>query len=313
MLATALVGARGYVGAELLKLLRNHGGFDLKWAISRGMAGRPVRELMAGPWEDLIFVDLDPEELASQAPEIVLLALPNGEAPAWVAALDRADCNPVVLDLSADFRFDPSWSYGLSELNRAAIANSRRIANPGCYATAMQLALAPFRGEIEGPAVCFGISGFSGAGVSRNERNDPERLRRNVLPYSSIGHLHEREVRAQLCLEVDFLPNVAPFFRGLSITANLHLKSRYAAADLLDRLREYYRGEPLVEVREHVPSLSEVSGEPSAVVGGVVVSENDRRAVVFSALDNLLKGAATQALQNLNLACGYPELEGIRS
>lgn len=313
MARTALVGARGYVGAELLKLIRQHRFLELTHAVSRGMAGRPVQELVAGPWEDLVFRDLSPEELAREDPEVVLLALPNGEAPLWVAALEKNGSAPFLVDLSADFRFETTWTYGLPERARQQLAQSRRIANPGCYATAMQLALAPVVEEIEGPVQCFGISGFSGAGTSRNERNDPDRLRRNVLPYSPVGHLHERETRFQLGIEVEFMPHVAPFFRGLSITANLHLKQPRTEGEILERLRSFYGAEPLVEIAEEMPSLAEVSGHPGAFVGGVTVAEGGRRVVLFSALDNLLKGAASQAIQNLNLACGFPELEGIRS
>ncbi len=145
-----------------------------------------------------------------------MLALPNGMAAPFVAALDASAPATVVLDLSADYRFDPGWYYGLPELTRNDYNGQKRISNPGCYATAMQLALAPMLMQLAGPAQCFGVSGYSGAGTSPSDKNDPEKLRDNLMPYSLAGHVHEREASVHLGVPVQFMPHVAAHFRGLS-------------------------------------------------------------------------------------------------
>ena len=124
-----------------------------------------------------------------------------------MAAFDFANqADPVIIDLSADYRFDPSWYYGLPELTRARHAGQRRISNPGCYATAMQLAIAPMLDVLDGPVQCFGVSGYSGAGTTPSDKNDPGKLRDNLMPYALTGHVHEREVSTQLHHPVEFMP-----------------------------------------------------------------------------------------------------------
>jgi N-acetyl-gamma-glutamyl-phosphate reductase len=175
----------------------------------------------------------------------------------------------------------------------------------------MQLAIAPMREALAGPVQCFGVSGYSGAGTGASDKNDPEKLRDNLMPYALTGHVHEREVTRQLGHPVEFMPHVAPHFRGITLTANLHL----AEATTLDAVRAAYRaayaGEPLVRVLDEAPWVSRIAGRHGADVGGFTLSDDGRRLVVVCTLDNLLKGAATQALQNLNLAFGLPETLGI--
>jgi N-acetyl-gamma-glutamyl-phosphate reductase len=176
----------------------------------------------------------------------------------------------------------------------------------------MQLAIVPLGvGALAGPATCFGVSGYSGAGTTPSDKNDPASLKDNLIPYSLVGHLHEREVTAQLLRPVQFMPHVAPHFRGLTVTSHLPLATTWSAGFLRDHYRRAYAAEPLVEVVDEAPWVSRIAGRHGAQVGGFAVSEDGRRAVVVAVLDNLLKGAATQALQNLNLAFELPELEGI--
>ncbi|WP_027068625.1 N-acetyl-gamma-glutamyl-phosphate reductase, partial [Novilysobacter defluvii] len=215
------------------------------------------------------------------------------------------------IDLSADYRFDPAWYYGLPELTRGRYAGQRRISNPGCYATAMQLAIAPMLGLLDGPVQCFGVSGYSGAGTTPSDRNDPGKLRDNLMPYALAGHVHEREVGSQLGHAIEFMPHVAPHFRGITMTVNMHLAEPLRADEVVDRYRGRYAGEPLVRIVEDAPWVSAIAGRHHVEIGGFTLSEDGRRLVVVATEDNLLKGAATQALQNLNLAFGYPELTAI--
>jgi N-acetyl-gamma-glutamyl-phosphate reductase len=240
-----------------------------------------------------------------------VLALPNGKAYEFVAAVDAAGLDPVLLDLSADYRFDARWYYGLPELTRVRAPGERRISNPGCYASAMQLAIAPLCGRILGPVQCFGVSGYSGAGTSPSDKNNVELLRDNLMPYSLSGHIHEREVSIQLAEDIEFMPHVAAHFRGITMTVNLHLEAPTTVAELLGLYRQRYANEPLIRVTDTAPWVSRIAGKTGVEIGGFTVSSDGRRVVIVSTLDNLLKGAASQALQNLNLAFGLEEFAGL--
>jgi N-acetyl-gamma-glutamyl-phosphate reductase len=305
----SLVGARGYTGLELMRLIAAHPRFELVHAASRERAGQPVSTQVPGVATSLSYSAPSPESLPALADGAYILALPNGMAAPYVAAIERLAPGAVIVDLSADHRFDDAWHYGLPEL--AASRPTARIANPGCYATAMQLAIAPLLDRLAAPAQCFGVSGYSGAGTTPSPRNDPALLRDNLMPYALTGHVHEREVARQLGHAVEFMPHVAPHFRGLSITANLHLADALDLDAVRARYRERYAGARLVGVVDEAPWLCDVAGRHGALVGGFTLSQDGRRVVVVSVLDNLLKGAATQAVQNLNLAFGLDGLAGI--
>jgi N-acetyl-gamma-glutamyl-phosphate reductase len=306
-----LVGARGYVGSELIRLVAAHPDFELNFVASREREGQYLSEHEPVADCGLKYCNPTVAEAAALGVDALVLALPNGKAGEFVAAVDEVAPDTVVLDLSADYRFDDGWYYGLPELTREKAAGAKRIANPGCYATAMQLALAPLCDEMSAPPQCFGVSGYSGAGTSPSDKNDPEKLRDNLIPYSLVGHIHEREVARQLGQPVEFCPSVAPHFRGIAMTVNAHLSRRWQLAQVRDLFRRHYDDEPLVEVLDEVPWVSRIAGRHGAQVGGFTLSEDGRRLVLVCTLDNLLKGAATQALQNLNIAFGLEELAGI--
>jgi N-acetyl-gamma-glutamyl-phosphate reductase common form len=315
-ISVGIVGARGHAGAELIRLLATHPRFALAYVSSRALAGEFVADHVSDYVGDLRYTNPAPAGLPGLGADAVVLALPNGMAGDCVAAFDAAGADatfapPVLVDLSADFRFDDAWHYGLPELTRGRHAGQRRISNPGCYATAMQLALAPMRDVLDGPVQCFGVSGYSGAGTTPSERNDPAKLRDNLMPYALTDHLHEREVSRQLGHPVEFMPHVAPHFRGITLTANLHLSRAFALEEVQSRYRDRYAGEPLVRVVDAVPWVSRIAGAHHVEIGGLALSGDGRRLVVVATIDNLLKGAATQALQNLNLAFGLDEFAGI--
>jgi N-acetyl-gamma-glutamyl-phosphate reductase common form len=319
-LRIGIVGARGHTGAELIRLVANHPRFELAYVSSRALAGQRVADHVDAYRGEVRYTSPAHEDLPALGADAVVLALPNGHAAPCVAAFDAAlaadvdalAANPVIVDLSADYRFDDSWYYGLPELTRGEYAGQRRIANPGCYATAMQLAIAPMRDVLEGPVQCFGVSGYSGAGTTPSDRNDPDKLRDNLMPYALAGHVHEREVTRRLGHPVEFMPHVAPHFRGITLTANLHLAQPFALDEVQARYRARYAGEPLVRVVDgEAPWVSRIAGAHHVEVGGFTLSSDGRRLVVVATEDNLLKGAATQAMQNLNLAFGLDEFAGI--
>ena len=306
-----LIGARGYVGSELIRLIATHPEFELGFVSSRERVGQAVSAYESAHRGNLDYVNLDAEKSALQSVDALVLALPNNMAEAYVNAVDLHSPNTILLDLSADYRFSPNWYYGLPELTREKARAQTRISNPGCYATAMQLAIAPMSDLVEGPIQCFGVSGYSGAGTSPSDKNNPEKLRDNLMPYSLVEHVHEREVSFQLDKIIEFMPHVAPHFRGLTVTSNLHLREALKSPDVLNRYHQFYKDEPLIEITETAPWVSESSGKHGVKIGGFTLSDDGKRLVVVSTLDNLLKGAATQAIQNLNLAFGLEELMGI--
>ena len=294
-----VVGGRGVVGRELVRLLEGHPRVQLAFAAS---SERPVT----------------PEQAASAGLDALMLAAPNGESDVWVRAVDAAPggAGVAIIDVSSDHRFDDGWVYGLPELSRARVQGARRIANPGCYATGAQLGLAPFLDIMAGTPAVFGVSGYSGAGSKPSPKNDPARLADNLLPYALVDHTHERELTRHLGRPVAFMPHVAPFWAGIALTITFPLASgagHLDAAELERRARARYQGERLIVVQQEPPEVKDARDRHHVLIGGFAVDAAGTRAVVVVALDNLLKGAATQALQNLNLALGIEELEGIPS
>jgi N-acetyl-gamma-glutamyl-phosphate reductase len=306
-----IVGARGHTGAELIRLIARHPRLELAFVSSRELDGQKVGDHIPEFAGDLRYQNLSHEQVGGKGADAVILALPNGKAAGLVAAIDAQAPGTVIVDLSADYRFDPHWYYGLPELTRQDYAGQTRISNPGCYATAMQLAIAPLRDRLAGPPQCFGVSGYSGAGTTPSDKNNTELLRDNLMPYALTDHMHEREVSRHLGVPVEFMPHVAPHFRGITMTVNLWLQQAMKIEDVRALYRERYAAEPLVRILDEAPWVSRIAGRHGVEIGGFTLAPGGKRLVVVATLDNLLKGAATQAMQNLNLAFGFEELEGV--
>jgi N-acetyl-gamma-glutamyl-phosphate reductase len=306
-----IVGARGHTGAELIKLIAAHPHLQLGFVSSRELAGQRVSDHHRDWHGELQFENLDADAVAAKGMDAVILALPNGLSAPFVTALDAVKPDTVIVDLSADQRFEPSWYYGLPELTRGDYLGQKHISNPGCYATAMQLAISPLLQQLAGPPQCFGVSGYSGAGTTPSDKNNPELLRDNLMPYALTNHVHEREVTAHLRVPVEFMPHVAPHFRGITMTVNLWLNTVVSREDVIALYQKYYANEALIEVLDEAPWVSRIAGRHGVQIGGFDVAPGGKRVVVVATLDNLLKGAATQAMQNLNLALGLDELASI--
>lgn len=292
MASVGIVGARGYTGKELVELLSKHEGFKIEMAVS-------ARD------------NLTAEDIAKPKLDAYVLALPNGACQGYVDAILQARPDAVIVDISADKRFDDNWVYGQPERLRAKIKGAKHISNPGCYATAMQLAIAPLRAWLTGPVNVFGVSGYSGAGTTPSPKNDPEVLKDNLLPYSLTNHMHEREVARQLDIQLCFMPHVAPFFRGIVCTTNVMFGEPHTLEEVTAAFERAYGGEPLVKLKKDAPWVRDIMGQHHVEIGGITMSSDNKRAVVVSTIDNLLGGAATQAVRNLNLAFGLPELAAI--
>ncbi|EFX02235.1 RNA cyclase [Grosmannia clavigera kw1407] len=317
----ALIGARGYTGQALIGLLNAHPHMDLRHVSSRELAGQ---RLEGYDKSEITYESLSPEDVGDMER--------RGEVDAWVMALPNGVCKPyvdaveavraerssssanksVIIDLSADYRFDSSWTYGLPELvKRETIRDARRIANPGCYATAAQLGIAPLLAHVGGTPVLFGVSGYSGAGTKPSPKNDVELLTNNLIPYSLTDHVHEREISSQLGRNVAFTPHVAVWFQGIHHTIHVPLRQSMTSRDIRQMYQDRYAGEKLVKIVGEPPLVKSIQGKHGVEIGGFAVHSSGRHVVICVTIDNLLKGAATQCLQNLNLALGYAEYEGI--
>jgi N-acetyl-gamma-glutamyl-phosphate reductase/acetylglutamate kinase len=307
-----LIGARGYVGQELIQLIDKHPHMELAAVSSRENNGKPCSFYTKS---SLIYCNLTADQI-SEIPDIHvwILALPNGVAKPFVDALLRLENVPVIIDLGADYRFSNDWLYGLPELYgvREKFAEKpKMISNPGCYATGSQLAMAPLILQnlaTQGGTV-FGISGFSGAGTIPSRKNSMIELKDNIMPYSLTGHIHEKEISHHLASKIAFMPHVASFFRGISLTISIPLQKSITTQSVKEIYEEYYRDELLVKVKEDIPEVRDIFKKDHVEIGGFNVS--GRRLALIATIDNLRKGAATQAMQNINLAMGFDEYDGI--
>lgn len=305
-----IVGGRGYVGKELLTLLASHPQIKVDWISSRQLEGRSSLSLVDS-LDDFEIENLSPTQVGDRQTDIVVLALPNGLAAPFVEALEGNEQNKVIIDLSADYRFDDSWTYSLPELDSIEVQKQTKISNPGCYATAMQLALAPIKHLLSAKANCFGVSGYSGAGTKPCANNDPQNLKDNLIGYGLIEHLHEKEVSERLQQPVSFSPHVAEFFRGINMTLQIEFNDSQSANGLFELFDKFYSEHPLVICQQSVPTVTQVTNTPNCLIGGFSVSADGKRATIISCLDNLLKGAASQALQNINLALALESTTGL--
>ncbi|KAF8218070.1 acetylglutamate kinase ARG6 [Mycena galopus ATCC 62051] len=337
-----LIGARGYTGQALTTLLSSHPHLDLTHVSSRQLAGLSLGGYTKAhvTYSNLSAGDVEAMEAAGEV-DAWVMALPNGVCKPFVDAVDRgaaqrqggAATGSVVVDLSADYRFEEGWTYGLPELyGRNALRKAKRISNPGCYATSAQMLIAPLVGHIAPGALptVFGLSGYSGAGTvmvtdpdgtpASAPKVSSESLAGGIRPYALTGHIHEREAGHHLSrllpsdgsgLKIAFVPAVTPWFSGIISTASIPLKDRMSAKEVAALFAERYKGERLVRLMSGVPALQDIESKHTWSAGGFQTSSEGDRVVIVGGLDNLLKGAATQCLQNLNLALGYDEFAGI--
>ncbi len=337
----AVAGASGYAGGELLRLLAGHPGLELGPLAANSSAGAPVTavhpQLTGHPGlDDAVFSATDPDVLADA--DLLFTALPHGESAQLAARLPD---HLKVIDLGADFRLDDAekwtryyptpyagqWTYGLPELPgaRDAIRAAATVAAPGCYATASILALAPLLAAgLADPAdiVIVAASGTSGAGRSPRPGLLATEIMGSMSAYHVGGtHRHTPEIEQNIDAErgglpaslppsVSFTPTLAPMARGILATCTA--RSSASLADLREALRAAYDGEPFVHVLAdgRWPATGATLGSNAAHLQ-VAADPHAGRAVVVCALDNLVKGAAGQAIQNANLMLGLPETAGL--
>jgi N-acetyl-gamma-glutamyl-phosphate reductase len=321
-----VAGATGYAGQQLLRLIAQHPFADLTVAMSSAPAGPPrTLPALARIWDGTVI----PFSAAAlvQDIDVVFLALPE-EAAAEVAPaiLDRG---VRIIDLSGAFRLrnagerqrwypatkptavDPV--YGLTERNRAALRNAQLIACPGCYPTAALLALAPLSdaGLLAGDIVIDAKSGVSGAGKKPTERTHFSECHGSVAAYAVSGHRHQPEIEQELGAPVTFVPHLVPLDRGILETIYATAQGGTTERDVRDVMESAYRGAPFVRLRgETLPEIKHVAHTNFCDIGWHVNAVTGRL-ILVSALDNLIKGAAGQAIQNFNVALGFDERTGL--
>lgn len=337
ILKAAIFGAAGYAGGELLRLLLDHPRAEPVAVISRSQAGQPVSSVHAhlSRLTDLAFVSELPR--GTDEPEVIFLAGANGYSSQIAPGL--LDTGIPVVDLAADFRLkNPAsyerfygppppafarrneWVYGLPELFREQIASSRAVASPGCFATAAILALAPLwrKGLVaeSAPVSVFAITGSSGAGVSPSPTTHHPRRAAAFFAYAIEGHRHLPEIEESLSAigapaagRIVFQTHSAPLVRGIFTTAMVPLKSPMDHAALRALFEEAYAGEFFIRTVEGSPDVAAVKGTNFADMGFAV---EGGVAKVFVAIDNLVKGAAGQAIQAMNIMFGLPEPTGLK-
>ena len=330
MIKAGIIGASGYTGGELLRLLVNHPNVELELATSRSLAGKPVtgtHKHLEG-FLDLKYENPDPETIRERC-DVVFIAVPHGSAMTYVPELLNGDTK--VIDLSADYRLetevfekiygtthtDPrKVAYGLVELHPEA-AEENLVANPGCFPTGAILAAAPLAaaGLID-IALFDSKTGISGAGISPTENSHYPNLAENIIPYKLTNHRHRAEIFQELnrldkkLRNINFTPHVIPSIRGIFTTSHLFTKEPLSNDVVKTIYEEFYRDRPFIRFLSGLPSLTAVRGTNFCDIGFEVDKENNR-VVMLSAIDNLVKGASGQAIQNMNLMFGLDETLGL--
>ena len=303
----AMVGGRGFVGQEIISILNNHPIFMLTKVFSNTAEGTYVEGYKKS--SNLKYSLLDISNLQLDDVDIAIMALANNESESYISIIKKNYPNIIFIDLSSDHRLDRAWDYRIPEL--AIRKATKFISNPGCYASAIQFSLAPIKNIISGRVSSIGISGYSGAGATPNDKNNPANLKDNIIPYSLTDHLHEQEVSKQCYEEISFSPHVGNFFRGILITSHIQLKTSQTNQEIKGIFVDFYKNSKLIEVLDDIPMINKVANTHKVLIGGISIDNSGVNLTVCCALDNLLKGAATQVIQNLNSACSIDELTGI--
>ena len=329
-----VIGGSGYGGAELLRYLSVHASVEVRWVTANTKVGEKIEDLLPNLRGFLPGVFLDLEEAESRIDEVrvVFVCLPHNESQRIIPALAQKAPEVIFIDLGGDFRTNdlegyrehygcehaaPDWLprfvYGFTEYNRERLSSARLIANPGCFATSLNLSLAPLArvGKLQGDFFVTGITGSSGSGNKPGRyTHHPERAH-NVRAYKPLIHQHLLEVEAFLRtltqddFRIHFVPQSGPLVRGIFATV---FTPHLGAAELEEIHDAAYGREDLVSVVRGSPELRWVQGTPRSVLG---TAGEKTRGVVFCVLDTLGKGAAGQAIQNMNVALGLSETDGL--
>ncbi len=322
-LDAVILGASGYGGGELIRWLAQHPKVSSLRGTSRSLAGKPFAEAhpnLRGIVEENFVAAVDWRELSKSAQPVVFSALPHGELAKLLPALEEEwqaaglAKRLLLLDLSADFRASADFVYGMPEWNRAALAHAKRVACPGCFATALQIALLPLRDLEVGFIAASAVTGSSGSGMAASAGTHHPTRAHDLRAYKVLTHQHLAEVRMamrsfSLRGQLSFVPQSGPFVRGIFATVQFALPPDLSETQLRERAGRVFADAPFIRMVETSPRVAAVTGSNFADVS-LAVAEGG--AAILVALDNLGKGMAGQAVQAMNLALGLPEGTGLR-
>lgn len=310
-----IVGGAGYTGGETIRLLLNHPFAELSFVQSRSQAGKPLYETHDDLNGD---TELRFSENISNDVDVIFLCLGHGESKKFVDESSIAE-RIKIIDLSQDFRLGESskgrsFVYGLPEVNRERIKSGSNVANPGCFATAIQLGLLPLAkaGQLS-EVFATGITGSTGAGQKLQDTTHFTWRANNISAYKTLSHQHMKEVGQTLkALQanagaVHFVPWRGDFTRGIYVSSTV--KTSLSADKVLQLYREFYNGHPFTVVTEGTIDMKQVINTNKCLLG---IEQQGDVIVVHSAIDNLLKGASGQAVQNMNLLFGFEETAGLK-
>jgi N-acetyl-gamma-glutamyl-phosphate reductase len=313
-LKTSIIGASGFTGGELLRLLVGHPVLEVDVVAAAASAGRRVPEVHPHLRGNVDHELVDIDSAVAERVDVCFSCLPRGALPKYVDSIDAG----LLVDLADDFRGAPEWTYAIPELNRETLPGASRIANPGCYPTAVLLALVPFAraGVISSPIVVDALSGTSGAGRKSDDALSLSAMSGDARAYAEVPHRHVAEMERELGrlgdldARVSFTPHLIPISRGLLVTARAVLGVQLDDAGALAILESGYSREPLVDVLPDWPSIKAVAGSARAHVSARI--DRDGGWLIAScAIDNLGKGAAAQAIQNVNVVSRVDETAGL--
>jgi N-acetyl-gamma-glutamyl-phosphate reductase len=307
-----IAGGSGYTGGELLRILLQHPAAEIRAATSRSNAGKPVSEVHAdllGETE-LAFSNAIAEEI-----DVLFLCLGHGESANYLRTHQLSERTKII-DLSQDHRLSPDFVYGLPELHRAAITRATRVANPGCFATCIQLALLPLaqRGLIRGEVHVSAITGSTGAGQALAETTHFSWRNNNISVYKAFEHQHLPEIYQSLKFlqpameaKINFIPFRGGFTRG--ILSAIYLDTELSLAAAYEMYEAYYASYPFVHISRKNPDVKQVVNTNNGVV---FMERHEGKLFLISVIDNLVKGASGQAVQNMNLMFGLEETMGLK-
>lgn len=314
MKRVGIIGGAGYTAGELLRILINHPEVEIAWVHSTSNAGKPVSDVHEGLIGDTDLVFAETFDL--NAVDAVFLCQGHGFSRQFWAENPRPE-GLMVIDLAQDFRDESDgYVYGLPEVSKDRIAAARLLANPGCFATAIQLALAPLAaaGKLKGEISVTGITGSTGAGVKPGSTTHFSWRNNNMSVYKAFEHQHLAEINRTLCgmhadneMQINFVPVRGDFSRG--IFAICHLDSDMSAQEAQALYKQFYKDAAFTHVSDKAVDMKQVVNTNKAVVS---VEKHGGKLLILSAIDNLLKGASGQAVQNFNIMCGFPEDMGLR-
>ncbi len=325
MISVAIIGAAGYTGGELLRLLLRHpavGEAHIS-AVSTSHAGQPITEAhpdLAGETSLTFTTDRTDFSAGRSDADVIFLCLGHDKSRIWIAENEHSiSVSTLMIDLSVDHRVGTAWTYGLPEFQRDAIRTSTRVANPGCFATSIELALLPLRDSLDGDVYVTALTGSTGAGQAPSDTTHYSWRANNLGVYKAFDHQHLPEINAVLGTSATLKATTAPGSANIvlvpmrgswtrGILASCVVRTSMSHDEALHLYSATYDGHPFTHIVDDLPDVKRVVGTNKCLIG---MQKNGDHLLIVSVVDNLLKGASGQAVQNMNLMCGFDETDGL--